>query len=226
MCERINKLFNAMKNDMNVMAEYGDDEEMLKLELSTCGEEVLREYEKTYVKENNNMNEKEYIIAKVKELGITKDELGFQNFDKEYLEMELRRLTESCRQELAEKGSLIVALRELIENCDIDPETAREYVPEEYWDEVHIGEKKYKVVKVTVQKTISKDIYVAMPEDADTCVVDEYIGNLDNLDNDYLDDETDWEIDDWDVDEDNLTKDEVEERGQDEIWNYDDFDEE
>ena len=209
MCERIQKLFNAMKNDMSVMAEYGDNEEMLKLELSTCGEEVLREYEKTYVKENNNMNEREYIIAKAKELGITADELG---------------VMPSTRIVIDE--NLAAQMREFIANMNIDPEEARDTFSEKYWEALGIEEKKYKVVKVTVKKTIYKDIYVAMPEDADTCVVDEYVGDLDNLDNDYPDDEEDWEIDDWEVDEDNLTKDEVEMKGQDEIWNYDDFDEE
>ena len=62
-----------------------------------------------------------------------------------------------------------------------------------------------------------------MPEDEDTDNVDNYIESLYNLDNDYPDDEEDWEISDYEVDENDLTEDGVNRRGQDEIWNYDDF---
>jgi hypothetical protein len=64
-----------------------------------------------------------------------------------------------------------------------------------------------------------------MPEDEDTDNVDNYIESLYNLDNDYLDDEEEWEVNDYKVDEDNMTADDVYERGQDEIWNYNDFEE-
>ena len=42
---------------------------------------------------------------------------------------------------------------------------------------------------------------------------------------DTEDDEEEWEVNDYKVDEDNMTADDVYERGQDEIWNYNDFEE-
>ena len=49
MNDRIEKLFNAMRCQLEVMAEYGDDENALKMELATCGDEILREYESIYL---------------------------------------------------------------------------------------------------------------------------------------------------------------------------------
>ena len=118
---------------------------------------------------------------------------------------------------------LIRQMKQFIENYGIEPEKAREEFSEKYWEDLGIQKKKYKVVKVRMEKTIYKNIYVAMPEDDDTNNVDEYIESIYNLDNDYPDDEEEWEICDYDVDENNMTADEVNRRGQDEIWNYDDF---
>ena len=61
-----------------------------------------------------------------------------------------------------------------------------------------------------------------MPEDEYDYNVTEYLDNIDNIDNDYPDDEEEWEVDDYVLDEDDLTEDEVNNRG-DDIWNYDDF---
>jgi hypothetical protein len=117
---------------------------------------------------------------------------------------------------------LIEQMRKVIERFTT-PEDARDYISEKYWEDLGIQEKKYKVVRVKMEKTIYKDIYVAMPEDEDTDNVDNYIESLCNLDNDYPDDEEDWEVNDYEVDEDNMTADDVNRRGQDEIWNYNDF---
>lgn len=118
---------------------------------------------------------------------------------------------------------LIRQMRQFIVGMEIEPEQARENFSEKYWEDLGIQKKKYKVVKVRMEKTIYKDIYVAMPEDEDTDNVDNYIESLYNLDNDYPDDEEDWEINDYKVDEDDMTADDVNRRGQDEIWNYNDF---
>lgn len=117
---------------------------------------------------------------------------------------------------------LIEQMRKVIEHF-ATPEDARDYISEKYWEDLGIQKKKYKVVKVRMEKTIYKDIYVAMPEDEDTGNVGDYIESLYTLDNDCLDDEEDWEVNDYRVDEDNMTADDVNERGQDEIWNYNDF---
>ena len=170
-----------------------------------------------YVKENETMmNEREYIIAKAKELGITAEELGVEDY-----KANLIQLRNNCQFVSDQRDELIIALRKLIVSCEIDPETAREYVSPDYWEDLGIAEKKYKIFKVTVKKTIYKDIYVAMPEDENECDMLD-LDNLDNLDNDYPDDEEEWEVDDYVLDEDDLTEDEVNNRG-DDIWNYDDF---
>lgn len=117
---------------------------------------------------------------------------------------------------------LIAQMRKVIEHF-ATPEDARDYISEKYWEDLGIQKNKYKVVKVRMEKIIYKDIYVAMPEDEDTDNVDNYIESLYNLDNDYPDDEEEWEVNDYEVDEDDMTADEVNRRGQDEIWNYNDF---
>lgn len=117
---------------------------------------------------------------------------------------------------------LIRQMRQFIVGMEIEPEQARENFSEKYWEDLGIQKKKYKVVRVKMEKTIYKNIYVAMPEDEDTDNVDNYIETLYNLDNDYPDDEEEWEVNDYEVDEDDMTADEVNRRGQDEIWNYND----
>ena len=210
MDSRFKELFNAMRKDMILMENFGYDEELLKTELSTCSEEAFREFERIYRernKEDNDMNEREYIIAKAKELGITAEELG--------VVPEVKTVT-------AKDYNFIKQVGCLLSGFEIDPEDARDYFAEEYWEDLGIAEKKYKIFKVTVKKTIYKDIYVAMPEDEYDYNVTEYLDNIDNIDNDYPDDEEEWEVDDYVLDEDDLTEDEVNNRG-DDIWNYDDF---
>lgn len=202
MTERIEKLFNAMRSDIGVMAEYGDNENRLKEELSTCGEKILREYESRYL----NMNEREYIIGKAKELGITARELGIQP--------EIKTVTEKDKQLIHEISAYI--------KYQEDDETARDYFNEKYWESLGIQKKKYKIVKCRMEKTIYKDIYIAMPEDEDTGNVNDYIDGTDSLDNDYTDDEEEWEVNDYNVDEWDLTEEDVNKKGED-IWNQDTF---
>lgn len=152
------------------------------------------------------MNEREYIIAKAKELGITAEELGIKP-----------------ETQIKKDEQLIHEVSEMIHEMEMDLELVRDYISEKYWEDLAIAKKKYKVVKTTVQKTVYKDIFVAMPEDEDIDRINHYVGSLDNLDTDYPDDEEDWEISDYEVDEDNLTEDEVNRRGEDDIWNYNDF---
>lgn len=151
------------------------------------------------------MNEREYIIQRARELGVTAEEMEF------------------CKMEIpVPDKQLIHEVSQMIIGMDIKEE-ARENISEKYWNDLGIAKKKYKVVKTTVQKTVYKDIFVAMPEDEDIDRINHYVGSLDNLDTAHPDDEEDWEISDYEVDEDNLTEDEVNRRGEDDIWNYNDF---
>jgi hypothetical protein len=200
MTERIEKLFNAMRSDIGVMAEYGDNEDRLREELSTCGEDILREYERRYLK----MNEREYIIEKAKELGVTADEMGFAK-----VEIPIKD------EQLIHEVSEYIKYQE-------DDETARDYFNEKYWEDLGIQKKKYKIVKCKMEKTIYKNIYVAMPEDEDTDNVNDYIDSTDSLDNDYTDDEEEWEVNDYNVDEWDLTEEDVDKKGED-VWNQDTF---
>ena len=43
------RLFEAMRNDLNTMAEYGDDEDALKQEIDTADADILEEYAKTFL---------------------------------------------------------------------------------------------------------------------------------------------------------------------------------
>ena len=160
-------------------------------------------------KENETM-ERTKIIELVKALGITAEELGIKP------ETQIKTVIEKDTQFIHEVSQMIIGM-------DIQEE-ARENINEKYWDDLGIAEKKYKIVKCKMAKTIYKDIYVAMPEDEDE---DYYagrcVGDTSNLDNDYPDDEEDWEIGDIEIEEEDLTESEVNRRGQDEIWNYNDF---
>lgn len=159
-------------------------------------------------KENETM-ERTKIIELVKALGITAEELG----------IEPRVKLQTIKDE-----QFVRETKNLIDGEEIDAETARTYFSEEYYEDLGIAEKKYKIVKCKMAKTIYKDILIAMPEDVDeNYEAESYISNTDNLDNDYPDDEEDWELNDIEIEEEDLTESEVNRRGQDEIWNYNDF---
>ena len=169
-----------------------------------CGD-VLNNIEK----ENKNMEERKKIIELVKALGISAEELG----------IEPRVKLQTIKDE-----QFVRETKNLIDGEEIDAETARTYFSEEYYEQLGIAEKKYKIVKCKMAKTIYKDIYVAMPEDEDEDYnTEKYIGDTSNLDLDCPDDEEDWELGDVEVDDYDLTESEVNRMGQDEIWNYNDF---
>lgn len=152
---------------------------------------------------------REKIIELVKALGITAEELG--------IKPEIKTITEKDTQFIHEVSQMIIGM-------DIEEE-ARDNINEKYWDDLGIRpEKKYKVVGVKVKKEIYKEIKVVMPDDEDSGNVENYIGNMDYLDNDYPDDEEDWEIDDYDTLKEELTAKEIcYHYNTDDIWNYNDF---
>ena len=169
--------------------EVSENEAKINEEVETMATEITREE----------------IIEKVKELGITQNELGFRDYEAEAIQ-----LRESCRLVSNRYYELIEALRELIKNCEIDPETAREYVPVEYWDEVGISENKYKVVEVTLIRRQYKKVYVVLGDDQSTYDAEDKIDLYEASDYDSDDeDEGDWEIDDTEVEDYSLSYDDV-----------------
>lgn len=152
--------------------------------------------------------ERENIIELVKALGITAEELG--------IKPEIRTVTEKDNQFIHEVSEYI-KYRE-------DGETAREYIDEKYWDDLAIRpENRYKVINVTLQKTIYKDIKVAIPNDADEDDVMDYVDGLWNLDTDCPDDEERWEFNGSNMADDNITAREIDNKYGTELWNYDDY---
>lgn len=208
---RVERLFNAMCKDMEVMSQFDGNEEMLKLELSTCGEECFREYEKKYhTNEEENDMEREKVVALVKALGITAEELGIEP------KTEVREVVKTDEQFIHEVANMIHGMEM--------EEDARDNINEKYWEMLGImPEKKYKVVEVTMKKTIYQKVTVAMPNDEDTSYVEDYIDTYDlDYDNPY--DEDDWETDGYDVEKDELTAKEIEDKySYSEIYNYDSF---
>ena len=117
---------------------------------------------------------------------------------------------------------LIEQIRNVIEDC-VAEEDARRYFSEKYWEDLGIAKKKYQIVQCEMRKVIYKNIYIAMPDGKNANDAENYIGSLDNLDNEYPDDEEDWELYDANVDMYELTAEDVKLEGQDKIWNYCDF---
>lgn len=153
--------------------------------------------------------ERENIIELVKALGITAEELG--------IKPEIKTITEKDEQ-------LFHEVSEMIHETEMDLELVRDYINEKYWDDLGIRpEKRYKVIKVTLEKTVYKDIKVAIPEDTDEDDVMYYVDGLHNLDTDYPDDEEDWEFSGSDIADDNITAKEIDDKYGSELWNYDDY---
>lgn len=161
-------------------------------------------------KENNIMNEREYIIAKAKELGITAEELGIAPQFVEVAQKDWKILHE---------------VAQVIRNFDLDFDDVRDAISEEYWDDLGIAPKKYKLVECTLRKTIYKKTMVAMPEDEDESNVEDYLSDIDmEIDTESPDDEEDWEIDDYTTADDNLTEEDVRDAyNEDEVYNYHNF---
>ena len=152
------------------------------------------------------MENREQVIALVKALNITAEELGIQP--------EVKTVPDK---------QLLHELSEMISGEEINKETARDYFDKKYWHDLGIEEKKYSIYEVRLSKTIYKKINVAVPENTSKYDVMDYVGNLSNLDNDFPDDEDDWNDDDT-TEFECLTKEEIEAKfGQDDLWNYDDF---
>jgi len=150
------------------------------------------------------MENREQVIALVKALGITPEELG----------IEPKVITDK---------QLIHEISEMIRQDEIEKEHAREFFDEKYWDDLGIAQKEYRVVKVSLRKTIYKHVDVVIPQDEPLCGARDYVMNLGDLDNDYPEDEDDWEEYDEEEMVDRLTKKEIENRfDSDDIWNYDD----
>lgn len=200
----IERLFKAMKNDFGVMAEWGDDEEGLRMELETCDDETLKHYENIYLKEEIKM-ERGTIIELVKALDITAEELGIQP--------EIKTVTEKDEQ-------LIHEVSEYIKDRE-DEETARDYINEKYWDDLAIRpKKKYKVVTVKLQKLVHAETKVVIPEDEDEDEAENYIDTY-NID---VEDEDDWEVNETDIDTEDVTEEQIKNRYcEDDIYNYYEF---
>lgn len=145
-------------------------------------------------------NLKIYVIQMVRELGITYDELGFPKEKDE---------------------QLIHEVSQMIHEMDIE-NAARENISEKYWEDLAIvPQKKYQLVEVTLKKTIYKKVKVAVPENADEITDIDY----DYVDNDYLCDEDDWEVDEYNMVEKGMIADEIRDRYDSyDVVNIDDFD--
>ena len=126
----------------------------------------------------------------------------------------------------------IEAVKDLIHEEDL-AEQAREYIPDKYWEQLDIvPEKKYTVVNVKVQKTISQIVRVAVPEDCDcfsagtlaSDIVEQ--ADLSVLEASDSEIEEDWYVEDTDIEEQDMTAEQVRHEYCCELFNADDFDEE
>lgn len=153
-------------------------------------------------------NFRENIIEAVKAMGITANELGICPVTRYEVDIDFLK-----------------GVQKLIGYEDIDPATARDCIPEKYWEDLGIAEKTYQVVRVTLSKTIRQDIYVAIPDDTSIYDVGDYINNMEEVEWDE-DEGDDWEVDDQNTEESDMTAEEVRNNyTQGELWNFDDFDE-
>ena len=120
---------------------------------------------------------------------------------------------------------LIQLVKDIIKVCDadIDNGTLRDCVPEEYWKDLGIEEEKYKVVEVTLTKTIYAKVKVAVPvkeyEDDEEGSIYDAIGDTSYLD---TDDEDEWEIDSYDEEYGEKTYSQLCDRA--DLWNESEFD--
>lgn len=156
-------------------------------------------------------------INAVKSMGITAKELGFKDAD---------GLEALCIAKSKQYNNLTNAVAKLIKELDVR-EDARGFIPEEFWEDLEIADKKYKVVRAKVSRMVYAEVLVAIPEDGDSCDVEDALNiswsNSDAL-TDYVSDEDDWEYEDYYEVTNSLTGSEVKERyDQDELWNYEDL---
>lgn len=149
--------------------------------------------------------DKEKIIEMVKALGLTAEELGFEEKIKRDEEFD----------ELVKRFINALNLKD----------KARDYFSEKYHELLGIQEK-YKILEVRMARTIYKDIRVAIPQDEDDLNMWDYLPDLNyELSNDYPDDEDDWSDERYNTFEENLTADQVRyECCEEDLINYSDFD--
>ena len=162
--------------------ENNTDEVEIKEEVETMTKEITREQ----------------VIESAKIFGITQKELGFRDYESDYYNA------------IQQRDILLTAICDLVRECEIEPEVAREYVPKEWWDDCGITEKKYQVVEVTLKRTQYKKIYVVMKDEECSCDADDYIDlyYADEYESDDYE-EGDWETDDYNVDDSDLSYDAV-----------------
>lgn len=146
------------------------------------------------------------IIETVKKFKITPQELG--------VEPEVR---------YKEDERLIEGIKRLIDYADISAEDAREYIPEEYWEEVGIKEIEYSIVEVTLYKTVRQTIRVAVESEKaeDDEAIYEAIGDRTYLDDNPNDDEDDWDISETSIIEREVAADDVKRKSN--LYNEADF---
>ena len=117
---------------------------------------------------------------------------------------------------------LIQIVKDTFKVAEIDEGTQRDIVPEEYWEDLGIKEEKYKVVEVTLTKTIYAKVKVAVPvkeyEDDEEGSIYDAIGDTSYLD---TDDEDEWEIDSYDEEYEEKTYSQLTDRA--DLWNENEF---
>lgn len=131
---------------------------------------------------------RESTIEAVKAMGITPRELGFEpevEYETDY--------------------KIVKAFKDVIENFNLNKDDIRKYIPKEYWDDLDIKEKTYKVINVTYTKTITKTVPVVLLNDMSSYDVTDYVSERDIEDSD---DETedDWEYEDYEVEDTDMSK--------------------
>ena len=156
------------------------------------------------------MTEREYIINKAKEYGVTSEELGVEP------KVEVREVEVKDTQFIHEVSQMIHGMA-----MESD---ARENISEKYWKDLAIvPKKKYKILEVMLKKEVYKKVKVAIPEDANESDCNNV--DYDYIDNEYLYNEEDWSVDDYETIKDDMTADSIRDKyGSDDIVNIDDFD--
>lgn len=155
--------------------------------------------------------DRDKVIELVKSLGLTAEELGIQ-------------------PEIKPDEMFVQNVKEFIEQYS-SKEKAKEFFSDEYYELLGFEEeKKYKLVKLRLSKTIYTDIQVVMSTDESKDNAYDIGNNYSdfdyNLSNDCIDDEDYWEEDDVRAIADDLTRDEIMNNyDPDTIWNYEEMEE-
>ena len=148
-----------------------------------------------------------YIIKQAKEAGITPVELGYAQPDTKLYE------------------SVIDAVKQFIKAEGLE-DSARENIPECHWAILGIEPRRYKVVEVTLAKTIYRHIKVALPEDEPDVYAEDLIEDtMQDIEVDDRDDEEEWEVGNiLLIDSDYLASQVRYDYSETELYNYNDFD--